>query len=212
MSPIPTPPAGWREAADRAVARGRRVDRFLPFLDSRLSHAGYVYGTAVGWIWGSLWSTGRVEKRAGLWVFRGMPRWAFRRGGVCVGGCYLTGDDVVTDRVLAHEAVHAQQWRRYGFLMPFLYLIAGRDPLRNRFEIEAGLEDGNYVPRARQSTPRRSLNGVAGGLSGHADRSRASSRRHLLGCRFALQPSSVPKKSTRAAPVTDTWSRNSLGI
>ena len=157
MSPIPTPPTGWREAADRAVARGRRVDRFLPFLDSRLSHAGYVYGTAVGWIWGSLWSTGRVEKRAGLWVFRGMPRWAFRRGGVCVGGCYLTGDDAVTDRVLAHEAVHAQQWRRYGFLMPFLYLIAGRDPLRNRFEIEAGLEDGNYVPRAARTLKRRGM-------------------------------------------------------
>ena len=33
--------------------------------------------------------------------------------------------------------------------MPVLYLLAGRDPLRNRFEIEAGLEDGNYVPRQR---------------------------------------------------------------
>jgi hypothetical protein len=149
VSPIPTPPAGWREAADRAVARGRRIDRFLPFLDSRLSRAGYLYGTAVGWIWGSIWSTGRVEKRGGLWIFRGMPRWAYRRGGVCVGGCYLTGDEKVTDRVLAHEAVHAQQWRRYGFLMPVLYLAAGPDPLRNRFEIEAGLEDGNYVPRSR---------------------------------------------------------------
>ena len=25
--------------------------------------------------------------------------------------------------------------------------VAGRDPLTNRFEIMAGLEDGNYVPR-----------------------------------------------------------------
>ena len=31
--------------------------------------------------------------------------------------------------------------------MPLLYGLAGRNPLRNRFEIEAGLEDGNYVPR-----------------------------------------------------------------
>jgi hypothetical protein len=31
--------------------------------------------------------------------------------------------------------------------MPVLYLLAGRDPLRNRFEIEAGLEDGNYILR-----------------------------------------------------------------
>ena len=149
MSRIPTPPPGWREAADRALARGRTVDRFLPFLDSRVSLAGYAWGTAVGLFWGWIWSTGRVERREGLWIFRGMPRWAFRRGGVCVGGCYLTGDAPPTDQVLRHEAVHARQWRRYGFLMPVLYLLAGRDPLRNRFEIEAGLEDGNYVPRTR---------------------------------------------------------------
>jgi len=149
VSPIPTPPSGWREAADRSVARGRRVDRFLPFLDSRVSLVGYAWGTAVGWIWGSIWSTGRIDRLGGLWIFRGMPRWAYRRGGVCVGGCYLTGDDPVTERIVRHEAVHARQWRRYGFLMPLLYLLAGRDPLRNRFEIEAGLEDGNYVPRAR---------------------------------------------------------------
>ena len=149
MSPIPTPPAGWRATADLAVARGRRIDRLIPWflLDSRISLVGYWYGNTVGWIWGSLWSTGRVERRNGLWVFRGMPKWAFPRGGVCVGGCFLTGDDVPTDRVLAHEAVHKRQWRRYGFLMPVLYGLAGRDPLRNRFEIEAGLEEGNYVPR-----------------------------------------------------------------
>lgn len=119
-----------------------------------MSQAGYAWGTAVGWVWGSIWSTGRVERRGGLWIFRGMPRWAYRRGGVCVGGCYLTGDAPISERVLTHEAVHAMQWRRYGFLMPLLYLIAGRDPLRNRFEIEAGLEDGNYVPRTRGSAGR----------------------------------------------------------
>ncbi len=149
MSPIPTPPPGWREAAERALARGRRIDRFLPLLDSRVSLAGYAWGTTVGGIWGAIWSTGRVERRGGLVIFRGMPRWAYRRGGICVGGCYLTGKEPVTDRIVAHEAVHARQWRRYGFLMPVLYLLAGRDPLRNRFEIEAGLEDGNYVPRQR---------------------------------------------------------------
>ena len=61
----------------------------------------------------------------------------------------LTGDRDPSDAVLRHEAVHKRQWRRYGFLMPVLYLLAGRNPLRNRFEIEAGLEDGGYVPRAR---------------------------------------------------------------
>ena len=126
-----------------------RLDAFLPplLLDSPISLLGYWWGTTVGFVWGGLWSQGRVERRAGLWVFRGLPNWAFGRGGVCVGGCYLTGSAPVTDAVLAHEAVHARQWRRYGFLMPLLYLAAGFDPFTNRFEILAGLEDGNYVPR-----------------------------------------------------------------
>jgi hypothetical protein len=151
VTPIPTPPPGWESVAERSVARGRRFDRFIPpfLLDSPVSRAGYWYGTTVGWVWGGLWSTGRVEKRHGLWVFRGMPSWTFARGGVCVGGCFLTGDGVVGTRLLEHESVHATQWRRYGFLMPLLYLLAGRDPLRNRFEIEAGLEAGNYIPRRR---------------------------------------------------------------
>lgn len=156
MSPIPTPPAGWEAAAERAVERGRRFDRFIPpfLLDSPISRVGYWYGTAVGWIWGGLWSTGRVERRHGLWIFRGLPGWTFARGGVCVGGCFLTGEADPSDRLLEHESVHARQWRRYGLLMPFLYLLAGRDALRNRFEIEAGLEAGNYVPRrpARRTT------------------------------------------------------------
>ncbi|GAA3038450.1 Fe-S oxidoreductase [Microbacterium dextranolyticum] len=146
---IARPPAGWRERADRAVARGAALDDLIPrvLLDSPVSLLGYAWGTTIGWAWGGLWSTGRVERRGGLWVFTGMPGWTFGRGGVCVGGCYLTGDARVTDAVLRHEAVHARQWRRYGFLMPLLYLLAGRNPLTNRFEILAGLEDGNYVPR-----------------------------------------------------------------
>jgi hypothetical protein len=149
VSPIAAPPAGWEARADRAVARGRRIDRWIPsvLLDSPLSRLGYLYGTAVGWAWGALWSTGRVERREGLWVFRGLPSWAFNRGGVCVGGCFLTGNGRITPAMLRHEAVHARQWRRYGILMPVLYALAGRDALRNRFEIEAGLADGNYVPR-----------------------------------------------------------------
>jgi hypothetical protein len=151
VSPIPRPPAGWQEDAARAVDRGRRIDAFIPavLLDSPISRVGYWYGTVVGWVWGSLWSTGRIERHDGLWVFRGMPAWAFPRGGVCAGGCFLTGDAAPDARVLRHEAVHKRQWQRYGFLMPVLYQLSGRNPLRNRFEIEAGLEDGNYVPRQR---------------------------------------------------------------
>ncbi len=121
-----------------------RVARTL-LLDSPISKAGYGYATAVGLVWGFIWSTGHVEKHDGLVVFRGMPKWTFGRGGSCVGGAYLT-DDNVTDAVLEHEAVHKRQWARYGMLMPVLYFLAGHNPLRNRFEIEAGLEKGGYLP------------------------------------------------------------------
>src|SRR5690625_3262809 len=97
---------------------------------------GFWYATAFGFIWGFLWSTGRIERSHGLWVFRGMPKWTFGRGGSCVGACYLT-DQNVSDDILDHEAKHLEQWRRYGFLLPFLYLLSGRHPARNRFEIEA---------------------------------------------------------------------------
>lgn len=142
-------PADWREQADLAVARSKRLERRIPqvLLDSPVSRLGYLYGTAVGWVWGGLWSTGRVERREGLWVFRGLPSWAYPRGGVCVGGCFLTGDAPVSAAVLRHEAIHRRQWRRFGILMPVLYQLSGRNPLRNRFEIEAGLADGNYIPR-----------------------------------------------------------------
>ncbi|WP_292717355.1 Fe-S oxidoreductase [Microbacterium sp. 13-71-7] len=141
--------AGIKAEAAEILEQGRRRDLRLPsvLLRSPISRLGYAWGMAVGWIWGGLWSTGEIERREGLWIFRGMPEWTFARGGVCVAGCYLTGDAVPDDRVLRHEAVHKEQWLRYGLLMPFLYLLAGRDPLRNRFEIEAGLEDGHYLPR-----------------------------------------------------------------
>lgn len=143
----------WRAEAERILLRGRRADLRIPsfLLRSPISTAGYWWGSTVGWVWGTLWSTGPVQRRGGLWVFRGMPAWTYGRGGVCVGGCYLTGDAEPSDEVLRHEAVHKAQWQRYGLLMPFLYLFAGRDPLRNRFEIEAGLEDGGYVRRQRAS-------------------------------------------------------------
>lgn len=112
--------------------------------DSPLSRLGYLYATCVGLVWGAIWSTGRVERRGGLVVFRGMPGWTFGRGGSCVGGCYLTDQNVSAD-VLEHEAVHKRQWQRYGMLFPLLYLIAGRNPLKNRWEIEAGLEKGGYL-------------------------------------------------------------------
>lgn len=109
-----------------------------------LARLGYLWATTVGFVWGALWSTGEVRRIEGLWVFTGLPRWAFGRGGSCVGGCYLT-DHNAGPAVLRHERVHQAQWRRYGMALPILYFIAGRNPLKNRFEIEAGLADGGYL-------------------------------------------------------------------
>lgn len=126
----------------------RRLLR-IRLTDSPISRVGYWWATAVGLIWGFLWSTGPIERRHGLVVFTGMPKWSFGRGGSCVGGCYLT-DRNAGDIVLGHEVVHQAQWRKYGMLFPLLYLLAGRNPLANRFEIEAGLEAGGYLPSPRR--------------------------------------------------------------
>lgn len=105
---------------------------------------GYAYATTVGFVWGFLLSRGPVERHGRLFVFRGLPKWAFGRGGSCVGACYLT-DQNVTAEVLLHEEIHRQQWRTYGFLMPLLYLLAGKNPHSNIFERDAGLEHGGYL-------------------------------------------------------------------
>lgn len=139
MYPEPVTPAPTR------LPRGR-VPRSRPLPCALL---GYWWATAVGFVWGTLWSTGEVRRVDKLWVFTDMPRWTFGRGGSCVGACYLTAENV-SPAILRHEDVHRRQWRIYGMAMPVLYAIAGRDPLRNRFEIEAGLEDGGYVSAARR--------------------------------------------------------------
>lgn len=124
------------------MALVRRILFFPP-----LVLAGYLYATLVGLVFGAVLSKGRVRReRSGLFVVTGLPAWAFRRGGTCVGGVYLT-DRNDAPRVLRHEAVHREQWKRYGMMFPVLYALAGQNPLKNHFEIEAGLEDGNYLPR-----------------------------------------------------------------
>ncbi|WP_210479109.1 Fe-S oxidoreductase [Naasia sp. SYSU D00948] len=111
-----------------------------------LREFGFLYATVVALAFGLPLSTGRVRKDGDLIILTGLPRWAFRRGGTTVGRVYLTHDNV-GEAVIRHEKVHVEQWRRLGLWMPILYWLAGTDPLKNRFEIEAGLEDGGYLPR-----------------------------------------------------------------
>ncbi|AZZ48355.1 Fe-S oxidoreductase [Rathayibacter rathayi] len=120
----------------------RRVAKVA--LDPAITRPGYLFACAIGLAWGALWSTGPIRRSHGLVVFTGLPSWAFSRGGSCVGTSYLTRTNV-SDQVLEHEAVHKEQWRLYGMWFPLVYTVAGRDPLSNRFEIEAGLEKGGYL-------------------------------------------------------------------
>jgi hypothetical protein len=65
----------------------------------------------------------------------------------------VTGRPFVDPRLLRHEAKHANQYAFFGggVLFPILY---GLEELRsgggrkNSFEVQAGLEDGCYLPRA----------------------------------------------------------------
>lgn len=123
------------------VAPVDRVERIA--LAPAVTSAGFALATAAALVWGSILSGFRVSVRGGVIVCEGLPRWSFGRGGTTIGAVYLTHDAVSTS-ILAHEAVHRDQWRRYGLALIPLYVAAGRDPLRNRFEIEAGLEAGGY--------------------------------------------------------------------
>ena len=65
-----------------------------------------------------------------------------------------SGEDATPMRLVApiNDSIYVPQntqWYRYGALFPLLYAVAGRDALSNRFEIEAGLEDGGYLPAQR---------------------------------------------------------------
>jgi len=111
-----------------------------------LARPGYWLATAGGMLWGGVLSLGRVRREGGVWVARRCPRWAFGRGGTTIGAVYLTHDSTSAS-VLAHEAVHRAQWKRYGLAFIPLYFAAGLDPFGNRFEVEAGLESGGYRRR-----------------------------------------------------------------
>jgi hypothetical protein len=144
-----------------------------------VARAGYLYATVVACLWGGLLSTDRVRRVDGLIVFTGLPSWAFKRGGSCVGGVYLT-DRNDSPAVLRHEAVHRRQWQAYGMIFPLMYALAGSDPLHNHFEIEAGLEDGGYVQRRSapaRKRPSRSTTTPAASTTARAADSGSTSQR-----------------------------------
>lgn len=129
---------------------------------------GFEYATLVGLVWGLPLSTGKVRRDGDLIILTGLPKWAFKRGGVTVGRVYLTRDNDGPG-VIDHEKVHVEQWRRYGFWMPLLYGLAGSDPFTNRFEIEAGLEKGGYRRPARADASPGASRASSASLSAESD-------------------------------------------
>jgi hypothetical protein len=143
------------ELGIRRVTVGASRVRWLRalLLHPVVTRPGYWFATFAALIWGGILSGGRLSRSRGLIIARGCPRWAFGRGGTTIGAVYLTHDRL-TAGVLDHEAVHRDQWRRYGLAFIVLYLAAGQDALGNRFEIEAGLERAGYTrPRSRNGSP-----------------------------------------------------------
>lgn len=134
------------ERAAGAFVRGaRRIPGVRAIaLSPVIARPGYWFATGCALVWGGILGGFRFSRQGGVIVARGLPRWAFGRGGTVIGAVYLTSHNV-TPRILEHEAVHRDQWKRYGLAMIPLYVAAGRDARRNRFEIEADLRKGGYV-------------------------------------------------------------------
>ncbi|WP_347754183.1 hypothetical protein [Agrococcus sp. ProA11] len=113
-----------------------------------VAKAGAALATQAARLWGRI--LGGTERQVGeLTVISGLPSWAFGRGGTTIGSTYLTRDSDSPD-VLEHEDVHRQQWERYGLWFIPMYVASGTEATKNRFEIEAGLEKGGYLPKPRQ--------------------------------------------------------------
>jgi len=128
-----------------AVARLSRVRWIRAVaLSPIVARPGYWFATACGFIWGALLGRFHLSRQGGVIVAANLPKWAFGRGGTTIGAVYLTSTNV-SPSILEHEAVHRAQWKRYGLAFIPLYLDAGQNGLRNRFEIQAGLKKGGYL-------------------------------------------------------------------
>jgi len=109
-----------------------------------VARPGYWFATVCAVVWGGVLSRFRLRRVGGLIVAPHLPSWAYGRGGTTIGAVYLTTENL-SPAVLKHEAVHRAQWKKYGLAFVPLYLDAGQDALKNRFEIEAGLRQGGYT-------------------------------------------------------------------
>ncbi len=128
-----------------AVGRAASGAAFRALTAPPVARAGHRIATRAARWWGRMLG-GDVRQVGELTVVTGLPSWSFGRGGTTVGAVFLTRDAVSPD-ILEHEDVHRRQWERYGLWFIAMYVAAGADALTNRFEVEAGLELGGYLPK-----------------------------------------------------------------
>jgi hypothetical protein len=129
---------GWADFTVRIPGMRRLL------LSPVIARPGYWFVTLLALIWGTVMSLGRIRSEGGLIVARKCPRWTFGRGGTTLGAVYLT-NNTLSPGVLAHEAVHRAQWKKYGLTFIPLYIAAGVPAITNRFEVEAGLRRAGYL-------------------------------------------------------------------
>lgn len=81
----------------------------MPRLRALVTHetvvrVGYLTATVVGTAWGAVLGTVRLEKRGGVIVAHGCPRWAFGRYGLLFAVRYLAAGPVAAKNRFEVEA------------------------------------------------------------------------------------------------------------
>ncbi|WP_306231475.1 hypothetical protein [Agrococcus beijingensis] len=134
-------------------ALGRSVSgpAFRALTAPPVAGAGHRFATRAARLWGRL--LGGEERQVGeLTVISALPSWAYGRGGTTIGATFLT-TSATSPAILEHEDVHRRQWARYGLWFIAMYLAAGQDGLTNKYEIEADLVKGGYLPKRPANPP-----------------------------------------------------------
>jgi hypothetical protein len=134
-----------------ALGRAVAGPAFRALTAPPLARAGHRFATRAARLWGRI--LGGEERQVGeLTVVSGLPRWAYGRGGTTIGATFLT-TSATSPAILEHEDVHRQQWARYGLWFIPMYLAAGQDGVTNKYEIEADLVKGGYLPKRPANPP-----------------------------------------------------------
>ncbi|WP_238432052.1 RHS repeat-associated core domain-containing protein [Streptomyces cavernae] len=67
------------------------------------------------------------------------------RGGTTLGTTFFTPKRNPSPALMRHEKRHRSQWKRYGFRFGYMYLRAGINACRNKWERRANWTDGGYL-------------------------------------------------------------------